>query len=250
MVIPRQGRVVKRKGMIKEPAEKRGYMSGLFIVSPFPTRKSKELNSGKFESLCNGYSFKATGMLPRGIGARLLIVSLTTHLARRKNLEISIGDLLSLASSRNSKDSMIKAINHFSNTSFSWWKRGRPVLTNVRFKTKSKLFIVPESFLEHIIKSPIPIDLNMVEALRCSALALDLYFWLSYKTFYQRKRLTVSWNDLKLQFGQSYGNDRSGRWFFKRSVYTYFRDIYLKCEYPMISIDEQGIHFKYPNSKL
>jgi len=250
MVKLRHGVAMKSVGMSKETAEKRGFIGRLFIPVPFPTQKSRELKDGKFELSHHNYLFKAEGMVPRGIGARLLIVSLSTHLARQKKLQIPVRDLLLISPSRRSRESMKKAIERFSNTTFLWERRGGKPLSDIRFEIKYKRFIVQESFFDEVTSRPVPIDLNVVERLRGSALALDLYFWLVYKTYYQRSKITIPWKDLKQQFGQSYANDSSGRQWFEKSIRVHFRKIYLLCEYPMLSIDGQGINFKFPGSKL
>ena len=40
-----------------------------------------------------------------------------------------------------------------------------------------------EDFFNEIIRCPIPIDLNTLRAMKRSPLGLDLYLWLTYRTF-------------------------------------------------------------------
>lgn len=71
-------------------------------------------------------------------------------------------------------------------------------------------------FFEHIIASPVPISLDALRALRGSPLRLDIYTWLVHRMFYLRRRTTVSWDQLRSQFGNQYAETRSGRFKFRK----------------------------------
>ena len=58
-----------------------------------------------------------------------------------------------------------------------------------------------EKFFHEIIQHPAPLDLNILKALKRSALGLDLYLWLTYRTFALRAPLRLSWGCLYRQFG-------------------------------------------------
>ena len=58
-----------------------------------------------------------------------------------------------------------------------------------------------EDFFNEIINHPVPIDMNTLTALKRSALGLDLYLWLVYRTFALRAPLRLSWRALYRQFG-------------------------------------------------
>ncbi|MGH8305788.1 MAG: replication protein RepA, partial [Steroidobacteraceae bacterium] len=55
--------------------------------------------------------------------------------------------------------------------------------------------------------SPVPIDMRAMKALKRSPLALDIYFWLTYRLSYLRHARVIPWAALQLQFGSSYGTD-------------------------------------------
>ena len=60
-----------------------------------------------------------------------------------------------------------------------WWnerKHDQPSLW------ESKIYL-GEVFFNEIINHPVPIDMNILKALKRSALGLDLYLWLVYRTF-------------------------------------------------------------------
>ena len=58
-----------------------------------------------------------------------------------------------------------------------------------------------EDFFTEIIRCPIPIDLNTLRAMKRSPLGLDLYLWLTYRTFGLKRPLRLTWPLLYRQFG-------------------------------------------------
>ncbi len=60
-----------------------------------------------------------------------------------------------------------------------------------------------EEFFNEIIRHPLPLDLNILKALKRSPLGLDLYFWLVYRTFSLKGPLRLSWKQLYQQFGSN-----------------------------------------------
>ena len=62
-----------------------------------------------------------------------------------------------------------------------------------------------EKFFQEIIAHPIPLDLNILKRLKRSPLGLDLYLWLTYRTFMLKTPLTLVWRQLYRQFGRGPG---------------------------------------------
>ena len=58
-----------------------------------------------------------------------------------------------------------------------------------------------EKFFNEIIRHPVPVDMNTLTALKRCALGLDLYLWLTYRTFALRDPLRLSWRQVYRQFG-------------------------------------------------
>ena len=56
-------------------------------------------------------------------------------------------------------------------------------------------------YFNEIIRCPIPIDLNTLRAMKRSPLGLDLYLWLTYRTFGLKRPLRLTWPVLYRQFG-------------------------------------------------
>ena len=64
---------------------------------------------------------------------------------------------------------------------------------------------IGEALFDEIIAHPVPLDMNILKKLRRSSLGLDLYMWLSYKTYnlytQKQKPERLSWHRLYIQFG-------------------------------------------------
>jgi hypothetical protein len=82
-----------------------------------------------------------------------------------------------------------------------WWDYHNPEQQTI---WNSWIEISEELFTE-IIAHPVPLDMNILKQLRRSSLGLDLYMWLSYKTYslYTRKQRPerLTWQRLYMQFG-------------------------------------------------
>lgn len=120
-----------------------------------------------------------------------------------------------------------------------WW--------NPRLADEGSLFNswveLGEKFYDAIISNPVPLDMEALQALRNSPLALDLYAWASYKTYSlvrSRKHLNVSWNDLAMQLGSEY--DRMID--FKRKIIQALVKVQKVYEGLRISETESGLIIK------
>ena len=78
-----------------------------------------------------------------------------------------------------------------------WWDAKQPDQSSL-WESKIEL---GEKFFQEIIEHPIPLDLNTLKALKRSPLGLDLYLWLTYRTFALNGPLRLSWKQLYRQFG-------------------------------------------------
>ncbi|MDE0200350.1 MAG: pirin [Acidobacteriia bacterium] len=78
-----------------------------------------------------------------------------------------------------------------------WWDPRHP---DAQVLWESKIYLSEEFFYE-IISHPVPLDMNTLKALKRSSLGLDLYMWLTYRTFSLQSPLRLSWRQLYLQFG-------------------------------------------------
>ena len=78
-----------------------------------------------------------------------------------------------------------------------WWSERK---TSERLGWESKIEL-GEKFFNEIIRHPVPLDMNILKALKRSSLGLDLYLWLAYRTFTLKRLLRLSWARIYGQFG-------------------------------------------------
>ena len=97
-----------------------------------------------------------------------------------------------------------------------WWDPKRP---DEQVLWESKIYLGEEFFYE-IISHPVPLDMNTLKALKRSSLGLDLYMWLTYRTFSLQGPLRLSWRQLYRQFGvdPARANDKRTVQNFRRKV--------------------------------
>ena len=78
-----------------------------------------------------------------------------------------------------------------------WWDPKRPD-EPVLWDSKIEL---GEKFFQEIIRHPVPLDMNILKAIKRSPLGLDLYMWLTYRTFTLKGPVRLPWRKLYRQFG-------------------------------------------------
>ena len=78
-----------------------------------------------------------------------------------------------------------------------WWNERKPD-EPVLFDSNIRL---GEDFFNEIVRHPVPIDMNTLTALKRCSLGLDLYLWLTYRTFSLKRPLRLTWKQLYCQFG-------------------------------------------------
>ena len=78
-----------------------------------------------------------------------------------------------------------------------WWDPKRPEEPSL-WQSKIRL---GEEFFNEITSHPVPLDMNILKALKRSSLGLDVYLWVIYRTFTLKRPLRLSWIQLYRQFG-------------------------------------------------
>ena len=78
-----------------------------------------------------------------------------------------------------------------------WWDTKHPDQSSL-WESKIEL---GEKFFHEVITNPIPLDLHILTAMKRSTLGLDLYLWLTYRTFALKRPLRLTWPQLYRQFG-------------------------------------------------
>ncbi|MCY3757631.1 MAG: replication protein RepA [Acidobacteria bacterium] len=78
-----------------------------------------------------------------------------------------------------------------------WWNPRHPDAPTL-WDSKIEL---GEKFFNEIIGHPVPLNMNILKALKRSSLGLDLYLWLTYRTFSLKHARQLPWKRLYRQFG-------------------------------------------------
>lgn len=102
----------------------------------------------------------------------------------------------------------------------SWWSKKTDYTSLF-----NSYVILSEKFFNDVVKSPIPIDLRVIKAIRSSSLALDIYCWVTYKNSFTRQPIAISWELLQLQFGAGYPMTSQGKQNFKQMFIKTLRDV-------------------------
>ena len=88
-----------------------------------------------------------------------------------------------------------------------WWDAKHPDQPAL-WESKIEL---GEKFFHEVITNPIPLDMNILKAVKRSPLGLDLYLWLTYRTFALKRPLRLTWPLLYRQFGVNPEKADNGR---------------------------------------
>ena len=112
-----------------------------------------------------------------------------------------------------------------------WWNERKPDAP-VLFDSKIRL---GEDFFNEIIRHPVPIDMNTLTALKRCALGLDLYLWLTYRTFALRAPQRLTWQQVYRQFGlhPDKASDKNTVQMFRRNILRELKKI--KLAWPGLS---------------
>ena len=206
-----------------------GFMARLLTLCSLPrTNPGHQL---QYKRVNGPYTLIMTAVgqtgLPFGNLPRLLLAWVCTEAVRAQSRELVLGRSLSefmrtlgvYSSSgrkhtrlRNQMDRLFNAsvrliyedkhgkqfiASHIADRGEFWWNERKPD-EPVLWESKIEL---GEKFFNEIINHPVPLNLNILEALKRSSLGLDLYLWLTYRTFSLTHPLRLSWRQLYRQFG-------------------------------------------------
>ena len=206
-----------------------GFMARMLALCSLP--RTNPGNRDKYVRRNGPYTLymTATGnaKLPYGPMPRLLLAYVSTEAVRTQSRVLILEDSLSafmrrigLESSggagrirlRNQMDRLFKAsvtliyqdehreqfmTSPIADRGEFWWNPKRPDERSLWNSTIE----LGEKFFEEIIRNPVPLDMNILRGLTRSSLGLDLYLWLTYRTFSLKRPLRLPWPMLYRQFG-------------------------------------------------
>ena len=205
-----------------------GFMARLMALCSLPrTNPGKRLQYKRVNGPYTlGMSAGIDNKLPFGNLPRLLLAWVCTEAVRTQNRELVLGASLSefmrklgmasIGGARTRLRNQMKRLFHcqveliyedeygersvasrIADRTEFWWNPKRP---DERTLWESKIEL-GEKFFQEIIRHPVPLDMNILKALKRSSLGLDLYLWLTYRTFTLTRPLRLSWPRLYRQFG-------------------------------------------------
>jgi hypothetical protein len=222
-----------------------GYMARALIQATMPHSKPKETYFKRKNGIYTLFMQANQEIgLPYGAIPRLLIAWMTQEAVVRKSRELLLGDSLSAfmrvlgftpsggkkGTIPALKEQMRRLFTTMIGCSYSddgrdvglqmllvdsydlWWHPKNPDQQSFWQST----ITLSEHFFQEIAASPIPVRMSTMEALRGSSMALDIYFWLTYKNFYSKRPSRIPWEALQAQFGAGYPDTPQGKRNFKK----------------------------------
>lgn len=229
-----------------------GYMARMLVQATLPHKATEDMvfkrQNGAFQM-----SIVAPDGLPYGSIPRLLLSWMTTEAVRTRSPVLVLGSTLSAFMAeldlgrRGGKRGDITRFKNQAERLFSstiscrykdeeltrgkgfliadeyslWWQPSKP---NQLPLWKSTITL-SQKFFEQIIEKPVPVDMDAMMKLKRSPMALDIYFWLTYRLSYLHKDLLLPWPLLQMQFGADYAQDTEGQYNFKRKFLLRLKDV-------------------------
>ncbi len=205
--------------------------------------------------------------LPYGGYPRMLIVWITDRAKKTRSRHIHLGDsfndfLGKLEKSNSGGDNgplkHIKTqyqrllschIQWTHNTSTSWSMRTACIASEAHitwqpaspYKWETHL-ILSEAFFNEIMERSVPVDKRVLEACSHYPMAFDLYCWLTSRNFYNKKKIFIPWQQLAMQFANTYSRQSTFRSKFSLAL-DHVKPFYPAAE---IYVDKKGV-LLYPS---
>jgi Plasmid encoded RepA protein len=92
---------------------------------------------------------------------------------------------------------------------------------------------VDPTFRREVLKSPVPMSVMAISMLRRSPMAMDLYFFITYRVFRLENPITITWEQLRLQFGSAYSPAQE--WKFRKDMEKHLASV--KIAYPQANAE-------------
>jgi len=247
-----------------------GFMARALVQATMPHSKTTGTEfSRRNGNFCLTMLAKSDVGLPYGSIPRLLMVWLTTEAVKTKKRELVLGNNLSefmrqldlvptggrWGTITRLRDQMTKLFSASISCTYDDGKRW--AIQDVKPVTKANLWWDPKSpeqrslfdstlmlgedFFNETINYPIPIDIGTLRALKRSPLALDIYFWLTYRMSYLKKSTCIPWESLQIQFGSGYANTPRGKLDFKRAFIREMRKVHAIYKDARVSDEQDGL---------
>ena len=260
-------------GVSAKEANELGYIARAMICATLPHRDIKESYyervNGKFK--LSVISSPDIG-IPFGPMPRLIMIYLTRQCLKTKSREIILGntltefmDELQIVPSGGrwgSVPQLRKQLTKLFNCriSFGYQSEGAEAKKHVDIASEYELFwdtkvlnqrslwnssvVLGERIYNEILKSPVPIDMRAIKALKSSSLALDIYQYFTWRMFNLKGEPLIPWELIQNQFGSNYAPGAKGRYAFKKKFSEQLQRV--KVIYPDLNIEPEknGLRLK------
>ena len=209
-----------------------GFMARLMMLCSLPrTNPGRQL---QYKRVNGPYTLIVTAVgqtgLPYGNLSRLLLAWVCTEAVRTQSRELFLGPSLSGfmrkldmapigGGSRGERTRLRNQMKRLFNAHIQLAYEDRQVSASVNSPVASRTGFwwnecrpggrpgwdstieLGEKFFHEIIQHSVPLDLNILKALKRSSLGIDFYLWLTYRTFTLNRPLRLSWRQVYRQFG-------------------------------------------------
>jgi hypothetical protein len=109
---------------------------------------------------------------------------------------------------------------------------------------QSKLRLT-NTFFQECVSNPVPIDLRAYKALRGSAMAMDIYTWLTWRmSGLAKPTRPIPWEALQVQFGTSLALDEQGKRDFKKAFLKYLKIVLTIYPQANVEVTDRGLVLK------
>lgn len=250
-----------------------GYMARALVQATLPHSRPE---TNEFERRNGAFTLVmiAPGKvgLPYGVIPRLMLAWITTEAVRTKSRELLLGDSMSDFMGRldmvptggrwGSITRLREQSRRLFTTSIScqyegpqaagetgfriadrhilWWDPKQPEQRSLF----NSVVTLSERFFDEVRASPVPIDLRAMKALKKSPLALDVYFWLTYRLSYLRQARVIPWTALQLQFGAGYATDEQGVRDFKKAFIRHLKKVLTVYPQAKVTAGDHGLELR------
>lgn len=250
-----------------------GYMARALVQATLPHSKP---DGNEFERRNGAFTLVMLAPskvgLPYGVIPRLMMAWMTTEVVRTKQRELVLGDSMSefmrqldmnptggrwgsitrlrdqsrrlfttsVSCFYDGADAAGEGGFRIADRHMFWWDPQSPDQKSLFNST----VMLSERFYDEVRTSPVPIDMRAMKALKKSPLALDIYFWLTYRLSYLRQARVIPWAALQLQFGASYRRDSHGLRDFKRAFLRELKKVAILYPKARASEEEGGLYLQ------